>query len=171
MCKQAQRDVLKQAKQRFQSILGNYGLVDNDLVCAIPRKSKPNVVGYYSHMSQFRSRARIVVDVAAIEAEFPDDALGASEQVHMTLAHEYGHVIAECIRFMESQGASFTAPTWRDEFENDEEEFAEDFARFCITKTAYHAAFWQRFIPAYVSDFNRLFSVSPEQESQYAQIA
>ncbi|KVP96417.1 hypothetical protein WJ97_11040 [Burkholderia ubonensis] len=155
-----QLPLLKQAKKDFLSKLQKLGIEESELIVATMRKSRNgSPVGYYSRMSQFRSKARVVVDVEYIESCYISK-LVAEEEVLKTIAHEYGHIMAEAIRHVnglpEASGR-FTVPDWKTEFGDDEEVFAEDFARFCVTYDAHHETFWDRFLPVYAADFSRLF--------------
>ena len=139
--------------------LAAFGITeDGTLVVANVRKTKPGRVGYYSHMSQFRSRARIVVDVAAIQAELPPYLV--VDEVLKTIAHEYGHIIAEAIREIPrlSNGADRIAvPDWTAQFP-DEEDFAEDLARFLVSYDSQKEHFWEPFLRAYGAECARLYA-------------
>lgn len=151
---------LKQAKAVFLKKLAGFGIEETELIVAPMRKSRDGVVGYYSHMSQFRSRPRVVIDVAEIQANYMMQAL-VDEEVLLTLAHEYGHIIAEAIRELPrlSDGTDrFAVPDWPPVFDGDEEQFAEDFARYCVTYDARHEPFWEVFVPQYAQEFERIFT-------------
>lgn len=64
-------------------------------------------VGYYSCMSQFNRRARIVIDVDAIRsglAEYGDEnAVAIEREAFKTATHEYGHVMVELMNFSARQ--------------------------------------------------------------------
>lgn len=121
-------------------------------------------VGYYSAMSQYRSRIRIVVIVDNVRSGIersatPEDA-GArlAAQVERTLAHEYGHVMAEAIKVEAARGNVWNVPSWGSRFDDDEEEFAEDFARFLTGSADCDATFWEAFMPRYASEWLRTFA-------------
>jgi len=153
---------LKLAKAKFIARLHELGIPEWELIVATMRKPRKGVVGYYSNMSQFRSKPRVVVNVAEIQDRYISYGV-IEEEVLLTIAHEYGHIIAEALAYVNGRdcGAGrFTVPDWKVEFNGDEEEFAEDFARFCITHDAHHEAFWDRFVPVYAADFRRVFEVT-----------
>ena len=155
---------LKAAKQKFIDRLHALGIPEWELIVAPMRKTRNgNPVGYYSHMSQFRSKARVVVDVAFIEDRYISKAV-IEEEVLLTIAHEYGHIIAEAVahvnRVATEASERFNVPDWKVEFNGDEEVFAEDFARFCITYDSMHEDFWDKFVPLYGVEFRRVFQVT-----------
>lgn len=153
---------LKQLKQRFLARLCALGIPEWELIVAPMRKPRKGVVGYYSNMSQFRSRPRVVVNVVDIQDRYISRGV-VEEEILLTIAHEYGHIIAEAIAHVNRgqwDTGHFTVPDWKVEFAGDEEEFAEDFARFCITYDAHHEEFWDRFIPLYGADVRRIFQVT-----------
>lgn len=151
---------LTKAKAQFMEKLAKHGLEDN-IVVANVRKSKKNRVGYYSSMSQFRSKPRIVVDVPSIESHYEGSRMLVEEEILLTIAHEYGHVMAECIRELprvsNGREAFKGLPDWKEEFDEDEEQFAEDFARFLVTYDALSESFWDQFMPLYAAEFKRIF--------------
>lgn len=153
---------LKDAKAKFIARLHALNIPEWELIVAPMRKPRKGVVGYYSNMSQFRSRPRVVVNVAEIEDSYISRAV-IEEEVLKTLAHEYGHIVAEALAHVNGRnwgGERFTVPDWKPEFNGDEEAFAEDFARFCITYDSLHENFWDKFIPVYAADFRRVFQVT-----------
>lgn len=153
---------LKQLKQRFLARLSALGIPEWELIVAPMRKPRKGVVGYYSHMSQFRSKPRVVVNVADIQDCYISRGV-VEEEILLTIAHEYGHLIAEALAHVNGgrwDCGHFTVPDWKVEFNGDEEEFAEDFARFCITYDAHHEAFWDQFVPVYGADVRRIFQVT-----------
>jgi hypothetical protein len=155
---------LKTAKQRFMERLHALGIPESELIVAPMRKTRDgSPVGYYSHMSQFRSKARVVVDVAYIEDRFISKAT-IEEEMLLTIAHEYGHIIAEALAHVNRHATAveerFAVPDWKSAFNDDEEVFAEDFARFCITYDALHEDFWDKFVPLYGLEFRRVFQVT-----------
>ena len=157
---------LKLLKQRFLARLTALGIPEWELIVAPMRKPRRGVVGYYSHMSQFRSRPRIVVDVATIQGRYTSRSVG-EEEILLTISHEYGHIMAEAIEHVnrvQSASERFKVPDWKLEFDGDEEEFAEDFARYCVTYDAHHEAFWDRFVPVYGAEAKRIFSVPETTE-------
>jgi hypothetical protein len=170
------KDAVATAKQALLKRLAELGVDETgNLIVASVRKSRPGLVGYYSHMSQFRGRARIVVDpqnIAEGLREMDDCApsdVEVAREIFKTIAHEYGHIIAEAIRELPRMGGTFNVPDWKSTFDADEEEFAEDFARLMALQ---HCSFdfWDTFMPQYAAEFDRLFSeelpaekdVSPE---------
>lgn len=155
---------LKVAKQRFLDRLHALGIPEWELIVAPMRKSRNgNPIGYYSYMSQFRSRPRMVVDFAYIEGRYLSQAV-IEEEVLLTIAHEYGHIIAESLAHVNRTAATaaerFDVPDWKTRFDGDEEEFAEDFARFCITDDSEEEGFWEKFVPQYGREFRRIFEVT-----------
>lgn len=105
----------------------------------------------------------MVVRVEAIRSSladegWTDDVLAAevSTQVRATLAHEYGHCMAEAIRVEFNSGNAWTVPAWGSVFDDDEEAFAEDFARFLIGADC-EAEFWMEFLPVYALEWHRSF--------------
>lgn len=151
-------ELRKNGKASLLAKLEKHGLRDNIFVGVI-RATRKNRVGYYNSLSQFRSIPRLMVDIKAI-AESCGSLPYIEEQVDMTLAHEYGHVMAECIRCLPryNQGQGFVGlPDWNVVFDQDEEAFAEDFARFLVTYDALEEPFWDAFMTAYVGEFNRIF--------------
>lgn len=155
--------IIRNAKSRLIGELKKFQIdEDGNLIVAEVRKSRKGIVGYYSYMSQFRGRARIVVDVNEIRSAIMHEA-EVERQVYKTIAHEYGHVLAEFIAFHAHRGRPLDVPDWRDVFGGDEEEFAEDFARFIcgagLTETQFHQALLTRLH----SEFARL---SGEQDEE-----
>ena len=168
--------VAKAAKIVFLAALKEHGIDEKgQLILAAVRKSRKvrgeYVLGYYSYMTQFRGRARIVVDPVAIRSELAPSLCGKAltlainEQVLMTAAHEYGHVIAEFLRVTKRGAlsniwpcAKIDVPDWTLSF-TDEEDFAEDFAQY-LTKSGdfYNDEFWDTFLPKYVSAVAPMYS-------------
>lgn len=150
--------MLKKAKAQFLAKLASFGLEDN-IVVANLRKPRADAVGYYSSMSQFRSKPRIVVNVDFIEKAYISRRL-MEEEILLTICHEWAHCAAEAIRVLPritSGSDRFDVPVWQAVFANDEELFAEDFARYCVTYDSHQEAFWDVFIPRYVIEFKRVF--------------
>ncbi|GBG14466.1 uncharacterized protein NMK_2065 [Novimethylophilus kurashikiensis] len=151
--------MLPRLKKQFLAKLATFGLEDNIIVAKV-RKSKPGRVAYYCGMSQFRNKPRLVIDVEAIAAEYVSAAL-IEEEVLMSISHEYGHCIAECIRETPriSRGGDvfIGLPDWKPVFDSDEEYFAEDFARFMVTYDARQEPFWDDFMPKYIAEFKRIY--------------
>lgn len=150
------RALVKNVRSELLRRLHGMGIPETEIIVARVRQPKRHkgVVGYYSRMSQFRSRARIVVHVEAIrEGSHPDDVY---DEVLKTAAHEYGHVIAEMIRHMEMHDP-MQVPCWKDAFYDDEELFAEDFARHLVGELREEPEFWDRFIPLLSSEYSRVF--------------
>jgi hypothetical protein len=127
------------------------------MVCGV-RKSRPHRVGYYGHMSQFRTRARIAVDVQIIR-----DAVEAQwetvHQVRMTCAHEYAHMLAEMLRVMKAESQVFSAleAQWKAEFAENEEAFAEDLARYVVMSMDVEWSGWPRFLKEAGLELQRAF--------------
>lgn len=152
---------LKALKAQFLEKLAKHGLADSIVVAGV-RKSKKSRVGYYSRMSQFRGKPRIVVDVESIRTHYAGGSQHlVDEELLLTISHEYGHVMAECIRELPRVSGGREAfqglPDWKAEFDGDEERFAEDFARFLVTYDALSESFWDKFMPVYVAEFKRIF--------------
>lgn len=161
---------VKDAKERLLTFLSRNGINEaGNLIVACIRKSRGGLVGYYSNLSQFRGgRARIVVDVDSIKNGMAGcSKILVDEEILKTVAHEYGHVIAEAIREVPrlSGGDRFNVPDWKPVFGNDEERFAEDFASLVVEYTSAHEIFWGEFLPAYAAELKRLF-VSDEDEPE-----
>lgn len=121
-------------------------------------------VGYYSSLSQYRSRIRIVVIVKNVRRgieeltgqEAESDRL--IEEIKRTVAHEYAHAMAEAIKVEADEGNPLNVPGWRSRFDGDEEEFAEDFARFLTGSADCDASFWDEFMPRYGREWLRTFA-------------
>lgn len=160
---------LKKVKLKLLAFLDEQGIDESgSLIVASVRQSRDGRVGYYSSMSQFRGRARIVVDHTAIRSYYESSGKGNREsviqdEIFRTVAHEYGHIIAEAIRVHNRMPEQyhFDVPDWHVEFD-DEEDFAEDFAVMVVDCRSSHEEFWERFLPLYAKEFNRLF-VDDEQ--------
>ncbi|TXG96156.1 MAG: hypothetical protein E6R08_10310 [Nevskiaceae bacterium] len=155
---------LKAAKARLVQAMLPYGLdVTDDVTVARPRKGRPGVVGYYARMSQFRSRARIVVDAIAIrqglEEIGQDDEDFEAEvrhEIQVTVGHEYGHSVAEALRFLTYIDRSLSVPDWRRHFGDDEEAMAESLG--CLlagTPRSEDSAFWSDFLPQFGTEMAR----------------
>ena len=161
--------IVKAAKIVFLAALNKHGIDEKgQLILAAVRKSRKikgeYVIGYYSYMTQFRGRARIVIDPVAIRNELSPILCGKAltlainEQVLMTAAHEYGHIIAEFLRVTERGTLSkvwpcvkIDVPDWTLSF-TDEEDFAEDFAQYVTKSSALcNDEFWNTFLPKYAS--------------------
>lgn len=147
--KNSERDVLRESKVWLLQALARLGVEEEPsqlTVCRV-RKSRPSRVGYYSHMSQFCGRARIVIDVESIRREMPTEP-EAVIQVRMTCAHEYGHMVAEMLRWMKNESESFKEldARWKSAFDEDEEAFAEDLARELVRPEMASWMGWQAFM-------------------------
>jgi len=166
--------IVKAVKIVFLDALKEHGIDEKgQLILAAVRKSRKirgeYVLGYYSYMTQFRGRARIVIDPVAIRTELAPALCGKTltlainEQVFMTAAHEYGHIIAEFIRVTErglvgQAIIKVDVPDWTLSF-TDEEEFAEDFARYLAKDVGLcEDEFWKEFLPKYASEIERIYS-------------
>lgn len=149
-------------KRKLLSRLKELGIQESELIVACVRKHRPNQVGYYSHLSQFRGRARIVVDATYILGHYLD-LEDARLEVYRTIAHEYGHIMAEAIRELPRMGdgtSVFALPAWQLTFNSDEELFAESFADFCCEpELCGKIKFWETYMPLFSSEFMRLFGV------------
>jgi hypothetical protein len=152
--------MLKKAKSQLLSALNSYGIdEETNLIVANIRKIRKNTLGYYANMSQFRGRARIVVDANAIRSLLAEADGGIEPQDWMveaevlkTIAHEYGHIMAEAMRVSKKCDSPFNVPCWEAEFYDE-----EDFARMLIEDEASHSIWWISFMPQYAKEFNRLF--------------
>lgn len=150
------RELVRKARTELLQRLHQMGIPESELIVARVRQPKRHqgVVGYYSNMSQFRSKARIVVHITAIRAEVPEHDVYA--EVLKTIAHEYGHIIAEMIRHM-AKHDPMKVPCWKGCFQADEELFAEDFARHLVGDLREEPQFWEQFIPELAAEYRRVF--------------
>jgi hypothetical protein len=155
---------LRAAKETLLDELLRHGRDERgNLIVARMRKPRAGVLGYYCGLSQFRGGTRLVVDIGAIA-----EALGMGEtcpseiadEIVMTLAHEYGHAVAELIEHAPRILGRFLAvPDWKQAF-GDEEELAEDLARMICGRNC-ERGFWDVFIPAYVRAVHLLMFAPP----------
>lgn len=155
---------LKDSKDAFLAQLCTlYGLIEQDLqVLPLRSKKEPKVVGYYQKMSQFRSNSKVIVrvhyDYIRACGLLPWEA---EDEVRKTIANCYAHSMLEAIARLAAVGQPMGVPAWQAEFNGDANEFAEDFARLCITYDSFHEVFWERFMVDYAREHRRLF-VTPE---------
>lgn len=160
--------LVKEIKSKLLDRLLELDIVESDLIVATVRKHRPNLVGYYSNMSQFRGKARIVVDADHILDHY-FDAADARLEIYRTIAHEYGHMIAEAIREtprLSNYTDAFDVPPWQQTFEN-EELFAESFADFCCEPEECNKnEFWVPFMAAYSLEFDRLFADEDQEKME-----
>jgi hypothetical protein len=140
--------------------------IDSKIIIANVRKSRNNIVGYYSSNSQFRSKLRIVVDFKKIiEYEENNWLIDSALQIDMTVFHEYAHSMAEYISWIKSYHLhdktnvacneamkiiDCSNLTWQHEFSN-EELFAEAFAEWAVDdcNDRYCYPFWSDFMRCY----------------------
>lgn len=176
MSEASDRGRLRVARQWLLESLRPWGVEEHGhLVVAGPRSVRDergarrqrlrlgDCIGYYSAMSQYRSRIRIVVVVASIRRElgnpfaFEDDFNGIEREIERTVAHEYGHVMAEAVRVEGERGNRWNVPEWPSSFDGDEEAFAEDFARYLTGDANSEKAFWADFMSRYGHEWRRTF--------------
>ncbi len=153
---------LKESADAFVAKLSDlFGLVENDLQVLPVRGSKqgPKTVGYYSKMSQFRSRCRVYVNVTYIESCYMHSS-DADEEVRKTIAFGYAASMLEAIEHLAKEGDPMVVPDWKVAFDGDTNLFAEDFARLCVTFDACQETFWERFMLNYAREYRRVFAVS-----------
>lgn len=150
---------LKASGDAFVAKLSDlFGLVETDLQVVKLRGAKrgPKIVGYYSKMSQFRSRCRVYVNSDYIESCYLSPGL-AEEEIRKTIAYGYATSMLEAIEQLACEDDPMVVPDWRPEFDSDKDAFAEDFAKLCVTFDALHESFWDSFMVAYAREYHRVF--------------
>lgn len=151
---------LKASGEAFVAKLSDlFGLVEKNLQVVKLRGAKrsPKVIGYYSKMSQFRSRCRVYVNSAYIESCYLSPSL-AEEEIRKTIAFGYATSMLEAIEHLASDSDPMDVPDWQPEFAGNKDAFAEDFARLCVTFDALHESFWEPFMVAYAREYHRIFA-------------
>lgn len=152
--------VLKSSAEGFLATLSRlFGLVESDLQVIKLRgsKRKADTVGYYSKMSQFRTRCRVYVNVDYIAGCYMSASL-AEEEIRKTIAYGYAMSMLEAIKTLKGGPDEMSVPDWSVEFAADDNLFAEDFARLCVTFDALNESFWDSFMVAYSREYHRVFS-------------
>lgn len=150
---------LKESADAFLAQLSYlFGLVENDLqvITLKGAKNRARTVGYYSRMSQFRTRCRVYVNVGYIREQYLYES-DSDEEIRKTIAHGYAMSMLEAIKHVSGSPNQIEVPEWRTVFKDNEDDFAEDFARLCITHDAHQKAFWDEFMLAYAREHRRLF--------------
>ena len=151
--------LIKPAKLVLKAKLEALGIIDDDLLIVSMRKSRSGNIGYYSTKSQFRGKARIVVDSKFIRDQYMYES-DAQEEVLKTIVVLYAHIIVELIDCLtENQQGNpdkFKVPDWRITFNGDISEFSEDLGRYLVTFDAKNEDFWEVFLYHYAAEFNRL---------------
>ena len=154
------RQLLLESKEWLLKELSAKGIHERagDLMVCGVRKSRPHRVGYYGFMSQFKTRARIVVDVQSIR-EAMGDEFDTARQVRMTCAHEYGHMLAELLRVLKAESDVFAQleAQWKAEFDSNEEAFAEDLARDMVMSMDVEWSGWPNFLKEVGAEMQRVF--------------
>lgn len=148
-----EKAAILETRQKLLAHLNRYGIIEPKLRVYRLRSHRPHRLGHYTSLSQFhRMGPRINVDPGNIWRYLAEDDNADRQtltaQVEATVFHEYGHVIAECIRICRQFNEPLKLRAWQPQFDSDEEEFAEDFARH-LADSHSQAEFWERFLPSY----------------------
>jgi hypothetical protein len=154
-----------ESKGELTNFLKSFDIDDEPIIANI-RKSRKNIVGYYSSKSQFRGGLRIVVDFKKImECEEENPLIDSMLQINITVFHEYAHSMAEYIEWIKTHYRFNKNDkkineimkiildsnlSWQQHF-CDEEVFAEDFAEWAVLdfNDRHNHAFWSGFMKSY----------------------
>ena len=143
-----ERDILLQVKGKALDKLARVGILDSFVLKAKNPKNEDWVAVYRSH-SQFRNR-----NLGAI-IWLSKNILNDQEESVISVLHEYGHAIAEWAAVRNGNLANIIQTNWVGEMYGrpwDEEEFAEDFARYCFGSFIYSSSEMKEVIRTYISD-------------------
>lgn len=125
---------LKDLKSDLLNLLYEKGIPEFNITVKEYKNNKKGFLGAYSSMSQFRSKPLIRLDVQVHTetlhemGEYTDYNL--KKHVMETLAHEYGHVVEEFIKFDANQNKDKTVLNKLNSVFEDMEDFAEIFGKW-----------------------------------------
>lgn len=113
-----------QAKKVCKKLLLSFGIKDSFTVKV--KQPKENWVAMYRGNSQFTNGRGPIFWIA-------ESLLDNSDELILSILHEYGHVIAEWAWMRSPELRKTLSNNWKGSFHNrdwDEEEWAEDFAQY-----------------------------------------